>query len=159
MLSGSIFARVAFTSLFIALLNPSARTWPIGEGSQVSTLVELLSEIKSAVERSHKEQTEAYRTVSFRLAQCAIISRMLAEDHSNSQSERATYVTGSSIFFRAASTLYPGDANSFKNVMETVSESIARLAEDKKAWFYMGRNCRDFSERGYVALAVAELLL
>ncbi len=84
---------------------------------------------------------------------------MLAEI--SGKSPQPADAMASNIFFRAATTLYPGDAASFKHDLDNAKDGLLdiRRRSDSKAMFYFLRNCRDSSNPTLVEGAVRELLL
>jgi len=147
MLASSLIQRS--TAVIIILLGGcdlSGRAQTTFSGEQTSLLVELLKNIKGAVQSGRYENlTDVYKTVSIRLAQCSIIYGILAQREGTKQSAHAAY---SSIYFRAASALYPENYESFKRALEQSKEDLVKLRqdEDKKAQIQHLRNCADFSE-------------
>lgn len=125
---------------------------------QASILVTLLSDIKSAVEvGGPARQPEKYKIISVRLAQCAVLFRMSAENASAQETQKE-YRTASNILFRAGSALYPGNEESLLPEINKSHGALLQLTRDKKALFYFLRNCRDFLKPGFVRGAVDELL-
>lgn len=156
----AILRRTTAALLIVGALLTSAKTQPSTTIDQASVLVEMLANIKSAVESGrHNDVPAVYKTISIRLVQCAIMYRMLGGNPESAESLRTSYVTGSNVFFRAASALYPGDALAFRQEMQKLQDQLLDVQSDKQRLFYFLRSCRDLSRRESIRAAIAELLL
>ena len=127
---------------------------------KTSSLVDMLSNIKNAVQSGrYRDPSAVYKTVSVRLAECAITYGMLSGIPDNSQAAKDKDSENSQLYYRAATALYPGTADDFKHELEKSKERLIQLRSDKKALFYFVRNCRDLSQPAALQGAISELLL
>ena len=155
MRSSTHLKRLAAALVIVTGCVCSSRSQTITYSDQASALVELLNNIKRAVQNGgHANPTEVYRTVSIRLVHCAIIHSLNFKEQNSEQSR-----SGTNILMRAATALYPGNAEAFKRVLKDAGHELLPVLGDKKAMFYLRRNCRDLWKADSVEGAVTELLL
>ena len=157
-----IFKRALVTAMIAAGCVISARSQMPAAPDQTSNLVELLNNIKNAVQGGHyTNPTDAYKTVSSRLTMCAMTYGLLSKNSKTEQSERHMFEAASSLYSRAAAALYPGGPEEYRSVLKRSRDELIRLRlkSDEKGMFYLLRNCADFSKAGSVEGAVRELFL
>jgi hypothetical protein len=120
-------------------------------------LGQLESNIRSAVENGYSANpTEVYKDVSIGLARCALAYQSFSKDSKN-QSIQDRGKAATTLFFRAAVALYPGDAQSANQAMEQSKGDSLRILSDKGLFFFLV-NCDRLLKSGSAESALSELL-
>jgi len=162
MCTSSIFRRMAAVAMIMAGCVFSASSQTITNSDQASRVVELLNNVKTAVQTGrYANPTEVYKIVSIRLAVCAVVYGMLSKDPNVEQSKRTGYTMASNVMYRASTAIFPGTTASFKESLLKARDELLqiRARSDNKAMFYFLRNCKDLTDPMSVEGAVRELLL
>ena len=118
----------------------------LNEVDKITLLIDMLSRVQTAVKKISGDPLATYKRVGLRMINCATVYGLFSEDQKNDPSLRAWYSAASDIYAKVAAVLYPNIVDAVKQDTEAVLRDFAEAKSDRKAAFYLARNCRDLAQ-------------
>jgi hypothetical protein len=131
------------------------------EAQKIDFYIDMLVRIKTAVGQQKSTAAPLYRAVSLRVMTCAVVYGMFSKNPRNDDPTQAGYSVAAELYAKVAGSLYPGPPSEFKKELDKLQNDFLTAKKDKKASFYLVRNCKDLSDSDpqNVSSAVMEIAL